>query len=282
MNKRVKKTVIITAAVIAAALVAVFFNRSKLIVYFSQRSINSGDYSTAETLLEYDKSETSAALGEYINLRRDIKRQYPSLLREFDAEKIAEWRASAKSLYEKDAIGNASINACIKKIYAGTGLILSANSEYSNISADVDSLLDVFSEYNRLRIQKNGVNTVFTLREEYSKLEKWQANLKNISDYAEVIPDYENVYLLSYLIKEAQSEIVQLKSEMDAAAADGYALDDNVHYNGSSARNFPAINNGSGTVITFRNKPEFEKHLLAGIRNQLVSTQLLKFYYGAE
>ena len=147
---------------------------------------------------------------------------------------------------------------------------------------DVDSLLDVFSEYNRLRIQKNGVNTVFTLREEYSKLEKWQANLKNISDYAEVIPDYENVYLLSYLIKEAQSEIVQLKSEMDAAAADGYALDDNVHYNGSSARNFPAINNGSGTVITFRNKPEFEKHLLAGIRNQLVSTQLLKFYYGAE
>ncbi|MBR0120982.1 MAG: hypothetical protein IJM10_04260 [Clostridia bacterium] len=282
MNKRVKKTVIITAAVIAAALVAVFFNRSKLIVYFSQRSINSGDYSTAETLLEYDKSETSAALGEYINLRRDIKRQYPSLLREFDAEKIAEWRASAKSLYEKDAIGNASINACIKKIYAGTGLILSADSEYSNISADVDSLLDVFSEYNRLRIQKNGVNTVFTLREEYSKLEKWQANLKNISDYAEVIPDYENVYLLSYLIKEAQSEIVQLKSEMDAAAADGYALDDNVHYNGSSARNFPAINNGSGTVITFRNKPEFEKHLLAGIRNQLVSTQLLKFYYGAE
>ncbi len=282
MNKRVKKTVIITAAVIAAALVAVFFNRSKLIVYFSQRSINSGDYSTAETLLEYDKSEASAALGEYINLRRDIKRQYPSLLREFDAEKIAEWRASAKSLYEKDAIGNASINACIKKIYAGTGLILSADSEYSNISADVDSLLDVFSEYNRLRIQKNGVNTVFTLREEYSKLEKWQANLKNISDYAEVIPDYENVYLLSYLIKEAQSEIVQLKSEMDAAAADGYALDDNVHYNGSSARNFPAINNGSGTVITFRNKPEFEKHLLAGIRNQLVSTQLLKFYYGAE
>lgn len=282
MNKRVKKTVIITAAVIAAALVAVFFNRSKLIVYFSQRSINSGDYSTAETLLEYDKSETSAALVEYINLRRDIKRQYPSLLREFDAEKIAEWRASAKSLYEKDAIGNASINACIKKIYAGTGLILSADSEYSNISADVDSLLDVFSEYNRLRIQKNGVNTVFTLREEYSKLEKWQANLKNISDYAEVIPDYENVYLLSYLIKEAQSEIVQLKSEMDAAAADGYALDDNVHYNGSSARNFPAINNGSGTVITFRNKPEFEKHLLAGIRNQLVSTQLLKFYYGAE
>ncbi|MBQ8944216.1 MAG: hypothetical protein IJ050_06905 [Clostridia bacterium] len=282
MNKKVKKTVIITAAVIAAALVAVFFNRSKLIVYFSQRSINSGDYSTAETLLEYDKSETSAALGEYINLRRDIKRQYPSLLREFDAEKIAEWRASAKSLYEKDAIGNASINACIKKIYAGTGLILSADSEYSNISADVDSLLDVFSEYNRLRIQKNGVNTVFTLREEYSKLEKWQANLKNISDYAEVIPDYENVYLLSYLIKEAQSEIVQLKSEMDAAAADGYALDDNVHYNGSSARNFPAINNGSGTVITFRNKPEFEKHLLAGIRNQLVSTQLLKFYYGAE
>lgn len=282
MNKRVKITVIITAAVIAAALVAVFFNRSRLIVYFSQRSINSGDYSTAETLLEYDKSETSAALGEYINLRRDIKRQYPSLLREFDAEKIAEWRASAKSLYEKDAIGNASINACIKKIYAGTGLILSADSEYSNISADVDSLLDVFSEYNRLRIQKNGVNTVFTLREEYSKLEKWQANLKNISDYAEVIPDYENVYLLSYLIKEAQSEIVQLKSEMDAAAADGYALDDNVHYNGSSARNFPAINNGSGTVITFRNKPEFEKHLLAGIRNQLVSTQLLKFYYGAE
>ena len=282
MNKSVKKTVIITAAVIAAALVAVFFNRSKLIVYFSQRSINSGDYSTAETLLEYDKSETSAALGEYINLRRDIKKQYPSLLREFDAEKIAEWRASAKSLYEKDAIGNASINACIKKIYAGTGLILSADSEYSNISADVDSLLDVFSEYNRLRIQKNGVNTVFTLREEYSKLEKWQANLKNISDYAEVIPDYENVYLLSYLIKEAQSEIVQLKSEMDAAAADGYALDDNVHYNGSSARNFPAINNGSGTVITFRNKPEFEKHLLAGIRNQLVSTQLLKFYYGAE
>lgn len=282
MNKRVKETVIITAAVIAAALVAVFFNRSKLIVYFSQRSINSGDYSTAETLLEYDKSETSAALGEYINLRRDIKKQYPSLLREFDAEKIAEWRASAKSLYEKDAIGNASINACIKKIYAGTGLILSADSEYSNISADVDSLLDVFSEYNRLRIQKNGVNTVFTLREEYSKLEKWQANLKNISDYAEVIPDYENVYLLSYLIKEAQSEIVQLKSEMDAAAADGYALDDNVHYNGSSARNFPAINNGSGTVITFRNKPEFEKHLLAGIRNQLVSTQLLKFYYGAE
>ncbi len=282
MNKRVKKTVIITAAVIAAALVAVFFNRSKLIVYFSQRSINSGDYSTAETLLEYDKSETSAALGEYINLRRDIKKQYPSLLREFDAEKIAEWRASAKSLYEKDAIGNASINACIKKIYAGTGLILSADSEYSNISADVDSLLDVFSEYNRLRIQKNGVNTVFTLREEYSKLEKWQANLKNISDYAEVIPDYENVYLLSYLIKEAQSEIVQLKSEMEAAAADGYTLDDNVHYNGSSARNFPAINNGSGTVITFRNKPEFEKHLLAGIRNQLVSTQLLKFYYGAE
>lgn len=282
MNKRVKKTVIITAAVIAAALVAVFFNRSKLIVYFSQRSINSGDYSTAETLLEYDKSETSAALGEYINLRRDIKRHYPSLLREFDAEKIAEWRASAKSLYEKDAIGNASINACIKKIYAGTGLILSADSEYSNISDDVDSLLDVFSEYNRLRIQKNGVNTVFTLREEYSKLEKWQANLKNISDYAEVIPDYENVYLLSYLIKEAQSEIVQLKSEMDAVAADGYALDDNVHYNGSSARNFPAINNGSGTVITFRNKPEFEKHLLAGIRNQLVSTQLLKFYYGAE
>lgn len=282
MNKRVKKTVIITAAVIAAALVAVFFNRSKLIVYFSQRSINSGDYSTAETLLEYNKSETSAALGEYINLRRDIKRHYPSLLREFDAEKIAEWRASAKSLYEKDAIGNASINACIKKIYAGTGLILSADSEYSNISDDVDSLLDVFSEYNRLRIQKNGVNTVFTLREEYSKLEKWQANLKNISDYAEVIPDYENVYLLSYLIKEAQSEIVQLKSEMDAAAADGYALDDNVHYNGSSARNFPAINNGSGTVITFRNKPEFEKHLLAGIRNQLVSTQLLKFYYGAE
>ena len=282
MKNRVKKAAIITAAVIAAAAVAVFFNRSKLIIYYSQRNIDSGDYSSAENLLKYDKSEYGDALEEYIELRRDIKKHCPSLLREYDGEKISQWRETSKRLSDEGIITDREISASIKKIAAGTGLILSADSAYSGVEDDIDSLLDIFSEYNRLHIQKSGVNTVFTLREEYAKLDRWEKNLKNISDYAEAVPDYEGVYLLSYLIKEAQGEAVQLRNEMDAVAADGYAPDDSVHYSGNTARNFPEINNGSGTVITLRNKGQFKKYLLSGIRSQLVSTQLINFCYSGE
>lgn len=281
MKNKVKKTAVIAAAVIAAAVVVAFLNRSRIIIYFSEKSITGGSYSTAEHLLQYDESEYASALKEYIDLRRDIKKCYPSLLQEYDSSKITQWREKSGKLAQK-GIENTAIAAQVKKIYAGTGLILSADSAYSSIEDDVDSLLDVFSEYNRLHIQKHGENAVFTLREEYAKLSRWQAALDNISNFAEAVPDHDGVYLLSYLIKEAQSEIVQLKNEMDSVSSAGHGLDESVHYSDNTARNFPEINNGSGTVISFRNKTEFRKYLLSGLRSQLVSTQLINYYYDTE
>lgn len=282
MSKKVKKSAVIAAAVLAAALIAVFFNRSKLIIFFSERNIVKGNYSAAETLLKADKGEYSKALGEYIGLRRDIKKYYPSLLIEFDAEKIGQWRGTAKTLADNGIIQNAEIGAVVRNIAAGTGLILSVDSAYAGIEDDVDCLLDIFSEYNRLHIQKNGENAVFTLREEYAKIDKWKRALENISDFAEAVPDYEGVYLLSYLIKEGQSEIVQFENEMDAVASAGHGLDENVHYSDNTARNFPEINNGNGAVISFRNKADFKKYLLSGIRSQLISTQLIGYYYSED
>ena len=282
MSKKVKKSAVIAAAVLAAALIAVFFNRSKLIILFSERNIVKGNYSAAETLLKADKGEYSKALGEYIGLRRDIKKYYPSLLIEFDAVKIGQWRGTAKTLADNGIIQNAEIGAVVRNIAAGTGLILSVDSAYAGIEDDVDCLLDIFSEYNRLHIQKNGENAVFTLREEYAKIDKWKRALEKISDFAEAVPDYEGVYLLSYLIKEGQSEIVQFENEMDAVASAGHGLDENVHYSDNTARNFPEINNGNGAVISFRNKADFKKYLLSGIRSQLISTQLIGYYYSED
>ena len=282
MKSKVKKTAVIVAAVIAAALIAVFFNRSKLIIFFSERNIVRGNYSSAETLLKADNSEYASALEEYIELRRDIRRLYPSLLLEYDAGTVESWRAAAKSLASGGIIRNAEIEAAVKNISAGTGLILSVDSAYADIEDDVDCLLDIFSEYNRLHIQKNGENAVFTLREEYAKIDRWQTALQNISDFAEAVPDYESVYLLSYFIKEAQSEIVQFRNEMDAVSSAGHGLDENVHYSDNTARNFPEINNGSGAVISFRNKADYKNYLLSGIRSQLVSSQLINYYYEEE
>ena len=281
MKNKVKKTAVIVAAVIAAAVVAVLLNRSRLIIYFAERNINEGSYSSAEHLLEYDDSDYASALEEYIELRRDIKEYCLAVLQEYDSSKIAAWREKSGKLAHS-GIENAEIAAQVKKIYAGTGLILSADSAYSETESDVDCLLDVFSEYNRLHIQKNGENAVFTLREEYAKLDRWQSALDKISNFAEAVPDHESVYLLSYLIKESQSEIVQLKNEMDSVSSAGHGLDENVHYSDNTARNFPEINNGSGTVISFRNKAVFKKYLLSGIRSQLVSTQLINYYYESE
>ena len=282
MKSKVKKTAVIVAAVIAAALIAVFFNRSKLIIFFSERNIVNGNYSSAETLLKADNSEYASALEEYIELRRDIRRLYPSLLLEYDAGTVESWSAAAKSLASGGIIRNAEIEAAVKNISAGTGLILSVDSAYADIEDDVDCLLDIFSEYNRLHIQKNGENAVFTLREEYAKIDRWQTALRNISNFAEAVPDYESVYLLSYFIKEAQSEIVQFKNEMDAVSSAGHGLDENVHYSDNTARNFPEINNGSGAVISFRNKADYKNYLLSGIRSQLVSSQLINYYYEEE
>lgn len=282
MKSKVKKTAVIVAAVIAAALIAVFFNRSKLIIFFSERNIVNGNYSSAETLLKADNSEYASALEEYIELRRDIRRLYPSLLLEYDAGTVESWRAAAKSLASGGIIRNAEIEAAVKNISAGTGLILSVDSAYADIEDDVDCLLDIFSEYNRLHIQKNGENAVFTLREEYAKIDRWQTALRNISNFAEAVPDYESVYLLSYFIKEAQSEIVQFKNEMDAVSSAGHGLDENVHYSDNTARNFPEINNGNGAVISFRNKADYKNYLLSGIRSQLVSSQLINYYYEEE
>ena len=69
---------------------------------------------------------------------------------------------------------------------------------------------------------------------------------------------------------------------MDSVSAAGHGLDENVHYSDNTARNFPEINNGNGTVISFRNKADFKKYLLAGIRSRLVSTQLVAYYYDSE
>ncbi|MBQ6265425.1 MAG: hypothetical protein IJK60_08265 [Clostridia bacterium] len=280
MKNKVKKTAIIAAAVIAAALIAVFFNRSKIIIFFAERNITNGSYSSAQTLLNADKSEYAQALKDYIELRRDIKKCYPSLLADYDREKIMQWRKTAESLASQGVLKNAEIKATVKNIFAGTGLILSVDSAYADIEDDVDCLLDIFSEYNRLHIQKNGENAVFTLREEYAKIDRWQAAYRRISNFAEAVPDYEKVYLLSYFIKEAQSEIVQIKNEMDAVSSAGHGLDETVRYSDNTARNFPEINNGNGTVISFRNKADYKKYLLSGIRSRLVSAQLLNYCYG--
>ena len=280
MSKKAKITAaVVCLALIVAAAAVITQNREKIVIRSAVRDIHAGDYSRASGILEYGDGEYAAQLKKYVALRTEIKDTYPALLGAYDEDTLKKWQSESGEISASGAIEDSQINSALDSIEAQTGLILSVDSMYSTIKDDVLTLLDVFTEYNRLHIQINGENAVFTLHEEYAKLEKWQKALDKIRRYATSVPDYESVYLLSYLLKEGQSEIVQLRNEIDSVSAEGYGEYDSVHYSDNTARNFPSIKDGKGTVITFKNKAVFEKYLHESIREQLVSNGLIKFYY---
>lgn len=277
--KKSRVCLISAVALIVAVTASGLIFRNSLALAIGSHYIDTGYYDKASHVLYYGNSPGCEAARKYASTRIEIKNCYKYMLSNYESNQLNMWQ---KTLDEISCNGNEKISTKANELYNSIESITEIDSQWDDVDKNIDSLLNVFSEYNRLHIQINGENTPFIPAEEFNRLKIWQDDLNSVIKYASEIKNYEDVYLLSYFIKEAQSEIIQLNQEMNSVIKSGYSLTDNVRYSDNSARNFPTINNGNGVSFTFADKELYMQYLRAGIRSHLISEYLTSYYYDKE
>lgn len=268
-----KKALVIAVSVICALLaVIIVFLACKNTIYFeiAKAKTESGDYYSALALCEQSSGDKNDALEEYLKLRAEINEFYPQLLLEFDINKINEWkeRTSMLGIYS-DILGEQIISEA-QNLFNTLSQISSLYSQYISMRPDILSLMEVFTEFNRLyTVDASGKNTAFTVSSELSKISGWEQLNSNLTVYASSIPGSESVYLLNYLIKEVQAECGELRQAMDSVIAMGYTQTDNIRLSGTAQKKFPSIQNSENETVSVAEKERYEAFMFDGICHKL-------------
>ena len=146
------------------------------------------------------------------------------------------------------------------------------------MKSDILSLMDIFAELNRLYTKDSlGNNISFTVSEERIKVSVWEQQLSILTNYAYTVPNYENIYLLNYLIKEVEGECLEIKNAMDSVIAMGYKETDTIRLGGSGQKQFPSITNSNNESVNLLQKEAYERFMYEGICIQLA--EVLGFFY---
>lgn len=274
-QNRSKKIILTAVAVICAlsVLIIVFLAcKNPLYLSISQYKTERHEYSEAYELIEDVHTEKAEALALYLSLRNDINERYPLLLTDFDPAVISEWTQAVSDIENVKHLLSDEVALEAEKLAETVRCVNSCLTQYGQIRSDILSLMDIFAEINRLYSKApDGKNVSFTVSEEKMKLAMWEQQISTVYSFASTIPGYENIYLLNYLIKEAEGECLELRSSMDSVIAKGYKDTDLIRLSGSGQKQFPAITNSNNESVNLLQKELYEKYLYDGICVQLAS-----------
>ncbi len=272
------KSLIAAGAILLILILTGILIRNDLLFFAGERLAESRNFTAAEKVLGYGSDEKCMALAQYAALRNDINAKYPLLLEKYDGETVSRWRTSVELLNSQGLLRDTSVESDIHSLAVKLKYICDADASFEHTENLLHELMDVFLEYNRLHIHTNGINTRFTVNEELAKLERWQAKLEEITDYAQSLPDYEQIYLLSYVIKEARGELEELYDAMQAALDAGYGPDEEIRYSDNSRKRFPVTENQNGVSVSLINKSAYTEQVRVELREYLVQSQLVTYY----
>ena len=281
VQNRSKKPIIAAVLVIcalSAVIIAFLIFKNPLYFSISQSKAEKSEYQSAYELIEIVNSEKADALALYLQLRIDINKNYPVLLTDFQPLIISGWTEAVAKIEEVKHLLSDEIAQEAERLSFTLNQVNSCLTLYGQIKGEILSLMDVFAELNRLYTKDiTGKNVAFTISEERIKISSWEQQLSTLINYANTIPNYGNIYLLNYLIKEAESECLDLRNSMDSVIAMGYKETDLIRLSGSGQKQFPAITNSNNESVNLLQKDIYEKYLYEGICVQLAET-LGEFY----
>lgn len=271
-NRSKKPLVIAVSVVCALSAIIIVFLLSKNTIFFSlsQYKTEKGEYLKAYELVEEIKTDKAQALAIYLDLRNNINENYPVLLTDFQPSIVADWTAKVMAVEDVKHLLSTDIAQEAENLSLTLQQVNSCLTQYEQIKGEILSLMDIFAEVNRLYTKDiNGKNTAFTVSDERIKISSWEQQLSTLVNFANTVPDYEKIYLLNYLIKEAEGECAELRSSMDSVIAMGYKETDLIRLSGSAQKQFPAITNSNNESVNLLQKQAYERFLYNGICIQL-------------
>lgn len=286
-DNRIKKTngnrkplvaAVCVVLVLAVLLTAFLAAKSPIFYSAAEKKAERGDFSAAMEDVSQSSGEKAEILEKYIALRLDIIGCYPELLTEFNIEKINSWKESTDFIIGKSDLLSEEISAQAQSLSQVLDGIVTGITGYEAMRSDVLSMMDVFNEINRLSSKDaEGNNISFTVADERAKIRSWEQTCTALEDYARTVSGSESIYLLSYLIKEAQGECVDLDEKMDIVIQSGYTETDNVRLNIEGTKRYPDIRSSSNASVNLLEKENYELYVYKGICRALVET-LGEFY----
>lgn len=277
-GKKIRAVLIALLCVLVILAVSGLVFKDRLTAAYARRLIDGGRYGEAVQTLERSDDPVGTALKSYAELRREIKSGYPEMLKSADIVTLTRWRDSAVALQDNPELGGEKCFSDLHALAIKLRFICSACAGYDGIRDQILDVMDVFLEYNRLHLTGGDGNVTFTPSEELKKLEKWQNELNNVIRFASSIQNYESVYLFSYLVREAQGEIEQLKKDVQTILDGGYDLNDTVRYSDNKGKTFPTVSNLHGVRLNVAQKEDYEAQLRLALEEHLISSQLVAFY----
>ena len=279
-NRSRKPLVVAVSVICALSVLLIVFLACKNSLFFalSEYKAENGRYSEALELVEDIRTDEAQALAMYLELRCDFNKNYPLLLSDFQPSIIARWTESVNAIEQVKHFLSDEISADADEMSEKLRQVNSCLNQYGQIRGEILSLMDVFAELNRLYTKDiTGKNTSFTVSEERIKVSSWEQQLSTLVNFANTVPDFENIYLLNYLIKEVEGECLDLKSAMDSVIAMGYKETDLIRLSGSGQKQFPAITNSNNDTVNLLQKEKYEAYLYEGICIQLA--EVLGVFY---
>ncbi len=275
---------LIVAVCVAACLVAFLFVflLLKNTVFFSvaKKKAESQDFKSAQSYLDGIDNEKANVLSQYVSLRIDINSNYAILLSNFDIDIITSWKNTAEEILSNKEYLSQDIETTVEELSSKLDTVCSLYEEFSERESDILELMDIFDEINRLYAKdENGNSPSFTVGEEYAKIKKWTELYNTVSDYSSRIPNGDNIYLLSYFLKEALGEIDDLNSAMDNILSKGYSETDTVRVSGEGHKQYQSITNSNGITVNLARKEEYTEYLSASICRALTES-LAEYYLG--
>lgn len=282
-SKTDKKPLIIAASVLCVLILlvaAALMLKNPILFAAAQKKAVKEDFIVAESLNKRCSSSDSELLAEYLDLRIDIDLRYPQMLTSFDSETFFSWSERATRLSESSEVFSDELAAQIKALEYKLSVASARLGEYNWKKEDISSLMDVFAEINRLYTpDESGKNTAFSVASENEKIAEWESITSSLISFTQTLPNGDSVYLLSYLIKEAQGECSELRAAMDTVLSAGYSETDLVRLNGQAQKSFPSITSSSGGSVNLLQKEEYMEFMYSGVCRALVE-YIGEFYTG--
>ncbi len=283
INSPNRKKLIIAVCVVACLavlLLAFLLMKNTLFLSAAEKKAESQDFKSAQSYLDGIDNEKANALSQYVSLRIDINSNYALLLSDFNIDIITEWKNTADEILSNKEYLSENIKNTVEELSSKLDTIFSLYEEFSEMESDILELMDIFGEINRLYTKdENGNNTSFTVSEEYAKIERWTELYNTVSDYFSKIPNGDNIYLLSYLLKETLGEIDDLNSAMDNILSKGYSETDTVRVSGEGHKQYQSITNSNGVTVNLARKEEYTEYLFSSICRTLTES-LAEYYLG--
>ncbi len=236
------------------------------------------DFATAEEYAEKVGTKKGKYLREYINLRQDINEHYPELLSDFDEELLEQWHKISSELYENRDYFGVEIARDIYNIDMRLDGILQTVEFYKKLDPQISNVFEIFNEVNRLYTKgDDGYYVTFTIADEFAKIDKWDSDIAEISEFAKKMYNGESAYLLNYFIKEAEAESAELRASMEGFLELGYTETDQVRATGTGVKRFPDVRNSDGEAVNLQNAQNYKKYMLEGLCRALIEA-LGEFY----